>query len=223
MTQAMTLASAKAEAGSVSIKVGKMPGTSWSIPATRCQTGRKLAEVEGSVCSKCYAMKGNALYPSVKAGWEANYMKATALIAANPGKWAAAMAFQIRNGLRKQGVSEHRWFASGDLQSVEMLAAIVLVCGLTPDVRHWLPTREASIVDAWYKQGGQLPSNLVIRVSSTMVGDAPRARWENTSTVHRKGDIVHGFECGAYTRQGKCGPCRACWDPTVENVSYPLH
>ena len=35
----------------------KMPAYSWGISAKRCITGTKLAEQDGTVCSKCYANK----------------------------------------------------------------------------------------------------------------------------------------------------------------------
>jgi hypothetical protein len=120
------------------------------------------------------------------------------------------------------GEPYHRWFDSGDLQSVEMLAAIVDVCRMTPDVRHWLPTREASFVKAYLAERGAFPDNLVVRVSSTMVGDGPRD-YPNTSTVHRHDEEHAGVACEAKSRGNKCGPCRACWSRDVANVSYPLH
>ena len=157
------------------------------------------------------------------------------------------VAFQIERGCKKLEVNYHRWFDSGDLQSVEMLHAIALTAKLTPSIKHWLPTREAKLVKDYRKQYGAEPSNLVIRVSSTMIGDKPIDRHINTSTVHKKGEQIHGKECQAYrtnkdakiipkeafkvmTREekkaqdfGHCGDCRDCWDVKVKNVSYPLH
>jgi len=128
-----------------------------------------------------------------------------------------------------------------------MLHAIVLTAQMTPQIDHWLPTREAKIVKDYRKQYGLEPSNLVIRVSATMIGDKPITGHKNTSTVHRKGETIHGKECLAYrtnkdfeviaekvfknmTREqkkiqdfGHCGNCRACWSNDVENISYPLH
>jgi hypothetical protein len=234
MEQAITtLVSAKAEAGNVGDRNSKMPGSSWAIPTTTCKIGSKLADVLGSVCHGCYAKKSERMYPSVRQGWGDNYLKATRMIAEHPDRWAAAMAFQVKHLATKSGEPWHRWFDSGDLQSVEMLAALVLVCKLTPDIRHWLPTREAGIVKQWRAAGGRVPSNLVIRLSSTMVGDPPRNA-PNTSTVHRHGEQHFGHECPSTSKKhrrlnkknpGKpfCGPCRACWDSNVSNVSYPLH
>jgi predicted transposase YbfD/YdcC len=227
----MSLASAKREAGGISSRNSKMPGSSFALPPSKCATGGKLMGIEGSTCHKCYAVKSERMYPSVRQGWLANYMSATRLIAEKPEHWAKAMAFQITHHARKNAEDFHRWFDAGDLQSVDMLAAIVLVCIATPHIKHWLPTREAKIVADWRKAGGVEPSNLVIRISSTMIDDAPRNA-PNTSTVHNDGADHSGHECPSDTAahramhpQGKanCGPCRACWDKAVPNVSYPLH
>lgn len=218
-----TVKGAVAAAGKVTSGNGKMPGTSYPISADYCITGGKLAAVEGSVCASCYARRLEAFRPSVHAGWMANYLKATYMIEHAPGRWAEACAWQIRRAVEKGGEPYHRWFDSGDLQSVAMLACIVAVCRLTPGVAHWLPTREAGIVRDFLKSGGVFPENLVVRVSSTMVGDGPRGGYSHTSTVHKHGQDYSGEECAARQRGNVCGPCRACWDAGVENISYPLH
>lgn len=223
LQSAMTVKAAVETAGQVSNRNSKMPGTSFPISARVCQTGGKLAQVDGSVCSRCYALKLENMRPSVHMGWTANYLKATTMIAANPGKWSDAVAFQIDRAVAKGGEPFHRWFDSGDLQSVEMLAAIVMAAEKTPHVKHWLPTREAGYVKAFMASGGVIPANLVIRVSSTMVNDAPRAGYANTSTVHGKAGAPAGHVCPARHQGNACGQCRACWSRDVANVSYPLH
>lgn len=210
-------------AGKVSNGNTKMPGSTFPISAKVCKVGAKLAQVEGSVCHKCYALRLQKMRPSVDQGWTANYLKATTLIERNPAQWAAAAAFQINRMAQKTGEMFHRWFDSGDLQSVEMLAAICMVAEQTPDIAHWLPTREAKMVKAFKANGGVVPANLIIRISSTMIGDAPVRGHENTSTVHRKGTTPEGHICPASQQGGNCGDCRACWSHDVANVSYPLH
>jgi hypothetical protein len=131
--------------------------------------------------------------------------------------------FQIEKAAEKSGEAFHRWFDGGDLDSLEMLRAIVLTCELTPSISHWLPTREAAIVKAYHKAYGAFPTNLTVRVSATMVGDAPIAGHVNTSTVHRKDAGHAGHACPARHQGNQCGACRACWTRDVANVSYPLH
>ena len=226
-----TLASAKQQAGGISSRNSKMPGSSFALPPSKCATGGKLMDVVGSVCHKCYAVKSENMYPSVRKGWSDNYLSATAMIANNPKQWARAMAFQIERHAIKNSEPYHRWFDAGDLASVEMLIAIVETCKLTPQIHHWLPTREARLVKLWRDAGGVEPDNLVIRISSTMIGDAPRNA-PNTSTVHNHGAEYVGRACPSTSdahrahradKKANCADCRACWDKTVCNVSYPLH
>lgn len=219
----LTLKAAQADAGKISLGNGKMPGSTFAISATKCKVGVKLAQVKDSTCSRCYALKLEKLRPSVHQGWLANYEKATRLIESSPSKWIAACVFQIERAFQKSGQPYHRWFDSGDLQSVAMLDAICQVAIATPHIKQWLPTRESGIVKAYKAQGGAIPSNLVVRVSSTMIGDKPIAGHANTSTVHRKKEAHTGHACPASQQGNQCGSCRACWSPSVQNISYPLH
>ena len=190
----------------------KMPGTSYGISAHACITGSKLAAVPGSVCHGCYALRNNYNYSSVRPA----HARRLASIA-NPA-WTAAMAFLISH----RGEAFHRWHDSGDLQSVEHLTKICAVAALTPKVRHWLPTREHSIVASYVNAGGTIPRNLVIRISATMIDGPATKAWPTTSGVHTvatKGLRV----CPAPTQGNVCGDCRACWSPKVKHVSYHKH
>ena len=223
----MTLKAAIADAGKVSLGNGKMPGSTFAISATKCKVGSKLAAIKDSTCSRCYALKLEKLRPSVNKGWLSNYEKAVTLIDQAPDKWTAACVFQIMRAYVKSNEAYHRWFDSGDLQSIAMLSAICDVARKTPLIAHWLPTRESGIVKAYLAQGGVLPANLIVRVSSTMIGDAPISGHANTSTVHRKKSDHIGHACPASTQGNSCGTgdnaCRACWNHSVPNISYPLH
>jgi len=107
-----TLVAAK-EAGSVSNRNSKMPGSTFAISAKKCLTGAKLVTVEGSTCHKCYAVKIENFRPSVAKGWGDNYLKATSMIATAPERWSDAMAFQINRMADKTGERFHRWFDGG--------------------------------------------------------------------------------------------------------------
>lgn len=225
----MTVKQAKAIAGNVSTKNTKMGTTTFAIDAFACKVGDRLAKVVGSVCSKCYARRIQKIRPNVDKGWKANLDKwNTAVATGTVDLWIKAIAFQIT---RYNTDDYHRWFDSGDLQSVEMLDAIARVAKLTPNIKHWLPTREVSMVlkftsavgSANVRSEHKLPSNLVVRVSSPMVNGHSLAAFKHTSTVHDKDDTPEGFGCEAHTRGNACGPCKACWDTNVKNVSYPKH
>ncbi len=202
----------------------KMPGTSYGISATKCLIGAKLAQIEGSTCSGCYALKGNYLYPSVEMAHKKRFAGLM-----HPG-WVEAMVFMLlrahkrrgfrgRNGAIKRGW--HRWFDSGDLQGVWHLVNICKVARLTPKIRHWLPTRELKILQMYIAQGGEVPANLTIRVSATMVDGNATTAWPTTSGVHT--EVAKGRACPAPKQGNNCGNCRACWSHKVSHVSYHLH
>ena len=219
----MTLKSANAVAGTLGYP-SKMPGTAYGISAKACQIGAKLAQIKGSVCHGCYALKANYQYPSVQTAHDKR------IAGINRPEWTAAMVALLtkahasgngRNGAFAKGW--HRWHDSGDLQSIEHLTKICAVAALTPQIRHWLPTREIGIVTAYVKQGGVVPANLTIRVSATMVDGAATKVWPTTSRVHTDKPAAGAQRCVAPDQEGKCGDCRACWNPEVACVSYHLH
>ena len=185
-------------------KPSKMPGWSIGIPAKECKTGTKLRLIPNSVCEGCYALKGCYVFKVVQ---EAQYKRLEAI---QHPDWVLAMATLINS--KKPDV--FRWHDSGDVQDVQHLEKIFEVCRLTPEKRHWMPTREAWIKDHMHKA----PANLVVRFSSPMVDQGPVTSWPNTSTVSTKSRT-----CPAPDNNNECGSCRACWDPLVKNIEYGKH
>jgi hypothetical protein len=201
----------------------KMPWLCWSIPASACRTGGRLRDVEGSVCENCYAHEGRYRCTSTVVAMERRLDFLNDL-----DGWARAMAVAITRrfkGLQDKSRAFFRWHDSGDIQSVEHLAAIALVAESVPGVKFWLPTREYGTVAAWRAAGGKVPANLVIRLSAHMVdGETPRKYGLPVSSVHTDtASYPKAHHCPAYDTGGRCGDCRACWDPKVKHVSYPLH
>jgi len=190
----------------------KMPGWSYGLPAAECKTGSKLVNVEGSTCEGCYATKGCYVFPVVQA---AQYKRLESI--AKP-EWVDAMALLINS--KRPDV--FRWHDSGDVQDVPHLMKIFEVCELSPEKRHWLPTREA-----WTKKHlKNKPKNLVLRFSMPMVDQAPAKSWPNVSTVMSKDQQWFGatsVACVAPDQGNECKDCRACWDPSVKNVTYWKH
>ena len=224
-----SITQAQRTAGMVVDRNSKMPGSTWSLSIQHCQVGGKLRNIKGSVCEHCYVAQTERRYANVVTSWDNNLARFDEL---DIGTWADAMAVQIRGIAKKRKEAFHRWFAAGDLQSSRMMAAIARVCELTPEIRHWLPTREVGHIKEWKRNGGRKPRNLVIRVSSTMINDKPRSGHEHTSTVHSKGLPHIGHACPSTSEKHRrldakhrpnCGPCRACWNPRVKNVSYLMH
>jgi hypothetical protein len=187
-------------------KPSKMPGFSYNLPATKCITGSKLVKIPGSVCSGCYALKGRYRFPNVKDAMQRR------LDSINHPLWTKAMATSIIE--TKTGF--FRWHDSGDLQSLEHLKKIFEVCNLTPGIQHWLPTREASIINCI--QADEVPANLIIRLSAHKVDGNAATFWPWTSTV-----VTSEKTCPAAEQENKCKDCRACWDRTIPNVAYGKH
>jgi hypothetical protein len=100
-------------------------------------------------------------------------------------------------------------------------ANIIRVCLETPDVRHWLPTREAA---RGRRVQGEIPDNLTVRASGTDVDGPAAARWwPLTSTVVTAGGDGVGLPGLARWQADERRGCDACWDPEVRNVTYRLH
>ena len=197
----MLVKKAKVITGSMT-RTSKMPGLSYSLPAWECKTGSKLRKVPGSVCASCYALKGNyTRYPEIK---RAQYVRLQAL---KHPLWVDAMTAQVKRQ------KYFRWHDAGDVQDLDHLNKIYEVCRLTPDTKHWMPTREA-----WIKNHlDSKPDNLVIRFSPPMIGQRNES-WPNSSMV-----VTENATCPAPAQGGKCGSCRQCWDPEVKIVSYGKH
>jgi hypothetical protein len=187
-------------------KPSKMPGWSYGIPAKECKVGAKLAKIPGTVCHGCYALKGCYVFPSVQA---AQYKRLDSI---TDPRWVQAMAAQILRHKSKW----FRWHDSGDIQSLDHLKKIMAVCMLTPDVNHWMPTREAGIVSQL--KADEIPANLIIRLSATKVNGSASASWPHTSTV-----VTEGKTCPAAEQDNKCLDCRACWDKSIPNIAYGKH
>ena len=212
----MRVKDAEAITGGLS-EPGKMPGRAYNLPAWECNIGALLRLKAGSVCSGCYAMKGRYAMTQAKT---AMMRRMEAL--KNP-MWVEAMAYLINRYARTKGYTEFRWHDSGDLQGVWHLELIEAVCLLTPEVAHWLPTREYRVVKDYLKTH-QKPDNLVIRVSAQYINQASGVSGLPCSTVSESEDVFpDAHHCPARHQGNSCGNCRACWDPEVEHVDYHVH
>ena len=185
-----------------------MPGYAYNLPAWKCITGVKLQAVAGSVCAGCYAMKGRYRFKNVK---DALNRRLNSL---NHFQWVEAMTVLVSHYSR--AVPFFRWHDSGDLQSAWHLKRIFEVCKRTPQVQHWMPTREVKMLKGI--QPEVVPKNLIIRVSSHMIDQGPVKSWPHTSTVVKAGNT-----CPARDQGNECGSCRQCWNKNVSNVAYPKH
>ena len=183
---------------------GKMPCPSTTLPAVACVTGSKLAKVPGTTCHGCYALKGRYNFKYTKIAM------ARRLEALKDQRGGRAMVTLM------EGRKYFRWHDSGDIQSSWHLKRILEVCKQTPATSHWLPTREAQLLQ--YLDPDIIPPNLIIRLSATKVNGAASKSWPWTSTVSTTTKT-----CPASDQGGKCKSCRQCWDRSIKNVQYAKH
>ena len=204
----MNLKEAKEITGGLS-DPGKMPGFAYNLPTWACVVGTKLRDVEGSTCSGCYAHeRGRYRFKNVKDALNRRLNSLT-----HP-QWIEAMTVLVAHYSLK--VPFFRWHDSGDLQGADHLKKIFEVCNATQQVQHWMPTREAKLLTLM--DPAVVPKNLIIRMSSHMIDQAPVKFWPHTSTV-----VKAGKTCPAQETDNQCGSCRQCWNKEVNNVAYPLH
>lgn len=188
----------------------KMPGLAYGIPAKYCSIGSFLRDIKGSVCANCYALKGRYVFENVKKAQQRRFSSLT-----DP-QWVDAMVFLMH----AKKCEWFRWHDSGDIQGIWHLENICEIARRCPDTQFWLPTRETGIVKFFIKKGGVVPPNLCIRISANLVDEPPPMGHAVTSTV--VSDRTKA-SCPSQHQHGKCGDCRACWNPEVANVSYAEH
>lgn len=204
----------------------KMPWYGFSTSAFDCQTGSKLRQIEGSVCSKCYACKGQYSFPNVRVAQDKrmegtkhpDFVEAMVLVLTtlyNRGKKT-----YIKNG---QPVKENRfrWHDAGDIQSLEHLEKINEIALKTPFIDYWLPTKEVGYVNQFLKKHKMFADNLTVRISNPVIGETFKKAPMGLpfSTVNVKDDIS---QCLAPQQENKCLDCRMCWDKD-KNVNYKAH
>jgi len=195
-------------------KPGKMPCLSWSLQALDTCPGSKKADgTLVDACKGCYATDGNYLFKNVKGvrvhnreDWK------------RP-EWVSDMVKALDNS------RYFRWFDSGDVYDVRLARKILDVMQRTPWVRHWLPTRMHKfpkfrpVLDAM-----QALPNVVVRLSSdSITGETIAGQTTSTIVPHHEDAPANATVCEAYTRDGKCADCRACWNPEVSVIAYPQH
>jgi hypothetical protein len=187
---------------------------SWSLQALETCPGSigKGGELVDA-CKGCYATTGNYRFPNVIAPRAFNredWQRA---------EWVADMVAAL------QGESFFRWFDSGDMYSLELAEKMFAVMVQTPGVKHWLPTRMAKFgkFTVILAKMQALP-NVMVRFSSDSVSGEFARGVHGSVIVADAESVPEGATlCGAYSRDGKCGGCRACYDKGVAVIAYPAH
>lgn len=193
-------------------KTRKMPGRSWSLPAgSTCPGSRDSAGEVIPVCRACYAKTGTYTYPNVRAPREHNRSDW------RRAEWVQDMIAELDSD------RYFRWFDSGDVYHPALAFKILQVIRGTPWVRHWLPTRSHTIprIAQILDQISALPNAVVRRSSPSVTGEYSA---EHGSTVIPFADTeTEAHICPSGSQGGRCGSCRACWDPEVPVIAYVGH
>lgn len=192
-------------------QTSKMPCPSYNLPAQNCIKGVLLQTVVGSVCHKCYAMRGFYRFDVPQRAM------ARRLASLSHPQWEEAMIFLIKDA----GNPYWRWHDSGDLQSTDHLESIIRIAEACPEVNFWLPTKEYKIVSLVLAKKSA-PKNLTIRLSSYMVND-PKSDKATATVAKRLGvkmsSAADQYTCPASEQDEQCLDCRKCWSG-VFNVTY---
>jgi len=196
-------------------ETSKLGCLSWSLIARDTCPGSIDPKTKALVpaCSGCYAVGGNYRYPNVKEPREFNREDW------QREDWADDMVHAL------MGETHFRWFDSGDCYALGLTEKILDVMRRTPWCKHWLPTRMHKFekFSAVISEMQSLP-NVVVRPSSdSILGEFTPGVHGSTIVPTADASPAEAFVCGAYTREGKCGPCRKCWDKTTPLIAYPAH
>lgn len=200
----------------------KMPCKSWSLPAwDSCPGAKGSGGKPVDACNYCYALTGAYRFPATIAS-RAHNMEDWKC-----DDWVPAMVKAI-------GKAKYfRWFDSGDVYDSKLAEKIYQVIRDTPNCQHWLPTRTHKIpsIKGILNVIDSLP-NVVVRYSSDSIHGERIPSWMSTATPQQSTIIQSADDfipvkgealCRAYTRDGKCGSCRACWSKNIKVISYALH
>ena len=206
-------------------QTSKMPCLSFNLSAFFCNVGGKLMKIKNSVCDGCYAQRGFYLLGK-KTHTKNHHNKMEKF--QDSKLWIMSFTDYLTNHYKttsKIDSNYFRWFDSGDLQSYKMLLSIVEICNNTPHIKHWLPTKEYSLIRKYKKEYGKFPKNLCVRVSAPMVDSIMRG-FNNTSSVSKNSqsiDTRYAKTCNAVEQENKCIDCRLCWDKSIKNITYKYH
>lgn len=194
-------------------QTSKLGCKSWSTVARDHCPGSKGDDGElVPACIGCYAVGGNYRYPNVRAPRIHNaedWKRET---------WVQDMVDALQNE------RFFRWFDSGDMAWLGLADKVLQVMEQTPWCNHWMPTRMHKFAKfSAVIERMEALQNVVVRLSSDSVSGELTAG-ATTSTIVGSMDQAAGLTvCEAYQREGKCGPCRACWDKDVAVIAYPAH
>ena len=199
----------------------KMPCPTYSLPAMECKTGSKLAKIEGTTCSKCYALRTYGGWYTKSRVLEPMYRR---LYSLNNPQWTNAMIFLMKHFR----LAFFRWHDSGDIQNLKHLDNICKIATAVPDCKFWLPTTEHEMIKKYWNLQGRIPlkelyPNLCIRLSAIDIDQPPPIELARELGVTVSNTSINNPTCPAHEQYNYCRSCRHCWDNNEEQVTYLLH
>lgn len=194
----------------------KMPGKAYNLPALEgCPTGWKLSQKEGTICSQCYGCRNRYRFSNVIRAQEKRMQSVL-----DP-QWPEAMVTLIS----REKCRHFRWHDTGDIFCSEYWDNMLEVMNRLPDYRFFLPTNERTVLKEWVEEGGVVPENCAVRLSSVYPGKLTPVhdKIKNVPGILQCGVGTEGYDCPAeYHDRYECGDCRACWDRNIPVVSFHL-
>ena len=195
-------------------ETGKLDGIkSWSLQAIDTCPGSIGADGElVDPCKLCYARGGAYTWKTTIAPREENRKDW------KRPEWVADMVARLSKE------KFFRLFDSGDLYSVSLARKWLEVFKSLPNCKFWLPTRAYKFdkFQSVLAEMNALP-NVSVRYSSDSVIGEYTPGLHGSTILHTDDTPAGVTRCMAYTRGGKCGGCRACWDKSVPVIGYPFH
>jgi hypothetical protein len=195
-------------------QTSKLDSRSWSLEALdTCPASKNADGTLVDACSGCYATTGNYRFSNVKAPRIENKLDWTRL------EWTDEMVALLDQD------RYFRWFDSGDLYALPLAEKILEVMKRTPWVKHWMPTRMHKFPKfrGVLREMQSLP-NVSLRFSSDSINGEFIKGLHGSVIIPSPDQLPKGATlCEAYSRMGKCGGCRSCWDKSVSLIAYPAH
>jgi hypothetical protein len=204
----------------------------------------KIIGKDGNVlpaCVECYGDgRNNYAYPSVKEATEKRYRSLF------HKDWVPAMIKLLLHNQNTNGMTHFRWHDVGDLQGVWHLKNIIAVVVCTPNIKHWLPTLETTVLrdylavmkgllDINYDLKFNTIENLNIRISTPIINGFPLTEISKglgcTSSLVESSDrilaknmeeFMENSICTSTLHENECKDCRKCWDQECPLVRYPF-
>ena len=166
-------------------------------------------------CRKgCYAMKGNWLFPNVRASLQENldaYLN-------NPKLYFESIATQTALARFV------RWHSSGDIVDTQYFEGMCKVARKNKETHYLCFTKKYEIINEYLASGKRVPKNLSIVLSAWSDWLPENPYKLPTTYVYGKNfenDLIpkDSFPCG-----GRCETCQACWGlKRGQNVYFIKH